>query len=185
MRKIGDKRAQQVQSKSGRVSRDKLAQQEMVGFVLIVVVVIIALMVFLVISLRKPVQSVESSELENLLSSVMRYTTDCAINAEPDFDDVGALIKSCYNNRRCANLEIMACESMKDTLDKVLVEIYKSESKYQGYTFNITVVDKGSGEFEPLYGLSEGSCFGSSKTGSNKISIDSQTSIDVLLKLCD
>lgn len=163
----------------------KNAQQEMVGFVLIVVVVVIALMIFLVISLRKPVQSVESSELENILSSLMRYTTDCAINAEPDFDDVSALIKSCYNNRRCANLEIMACESLKDTLDDVLVDIYKSESKYQGYVFNITVVDKDSAGIEPMYGLAEGNCTSSSKTGSNKISIDSLRSINVMLRLCD
>lgn len=61
--------------------REKNAQQEMVGFILIVVLVIVALMVFLVISANKPLVSVDSPATESLLASVLTYTTDCVVSA--------------------------------------------------------------------------------------------------------
>ena len=161
----------------------KKAQQEMVGFVLIVVIVVIALMIFLVISIRKPVQSVESQDLDNMLSSIMAYTTECAIVAEPDFDNMGNLIRSCYQDEKCTNTGLMACDSMKTSLDSIVTDVFKSEAKYSSYELNITVVDKDSG-VKSLYEKKEGNCTGSSKGGSNKISIDSKTSINVQIRLC-
>ena len=59
----------------------KKAQQEIVGFVLIVVIVMIGLMIFLVISLRDTGDPTNSGGVDNILSSIMRYTTDCAISS--------------------------------------------------------------------------------------------------------
>ena len=167
-----------------RIGVKKKGQQEMVGFVLIVVVIVIALMIFLVISMRKPVQTVESSQLENMLSSMMAYTTECAINSEPDYDNLGDLIKSCYEDQKCANTGQMACASMKNNLDSSLEDIMKSEAIYSSYEFNVTVVDKVAGGGASLYSKHEGNCTGSSQGGSSRLSIDSQTSIGIQLKLC-
>jgi hypothetical protein len=186
MKKIGERKAQQVLSKSSQRSLSKTkAQQEMVGFVLIVVLVVIALMIFLVISARKPVQSTESAKIENLLSSVMRYTTDCAINSEPDFETVEDLIKSCYKNKECKNLEMPACDYLNSTMKNILTDLYNTESVYQGYDFSVVVSSKDSSERESMFQDSYGNCLGNSKTGAEKISLDSQMSVNIVLKFCD
>ena len=60
--------------------KKKKAQEEMVGFVLIIVLGMVALMVFLVIYIRtSPDQELNSVEVENLLSALMEHTTECAI----------------------------------------------------------------------------------------------------------
>ena len=58
--------------------RNRSAQEEMVGFVVIVVIVSIALLILLGFLLRGSGKSaVESFEIENFIQSVMQYTTDC------------------------------------------------------------------------------------------------------------
>ena len=79
----------------------KRAQQEIVGFVLIVVIVMIGLMVFLVISIRTENEVTNSAEVDNILSSIMRHTTNCAISYEPDygtFEDFETIIKEISSN---------------------------------------------------------------------------------------
>jgi hypothetical protein len=58
--------------------KNNKAQQEIVGFVLIVVLVMIGLMIFLVISLRTSPESGESLEVSNMLNAIMKSTTKCA-----------------------------------------------------------------------------------------------------------
>ncbi len=163
---------------------DKHGQQEMVGFVLIVVIVVIALMIFLVISLRKPAQSYESSELENMLSSVMRYTTDCTIDGNPK--NVEGLVKSCYKNQKCEEPDIMACEYLNQSLNEILEDLFESESKYQGYEFKILIMDSDEESVDILYEKQEGSCLGSSKSSSNQLSTpNSNVKINLMMKFCD
>ena len=71
-------------------------QQEMVGFILIVVLVVIGLMVFLILSVRNSPEPVNSLAVENMLASIMKHTTECAIVFEPQFDSFEDLFKSCY-----------------------------------------------------------------------------------------
>lgn len=186
MRKLSEKKkAQLVLNKSIQRSHvEKRAQQEMVGFVLIVVLVVIALMIFLVISVRKPVQSTESAKIENLLTTLMKYTTNCTLNSEPNFESVESLMKSCYKIRECKNLGISACDYMNSSLGNILSDVYKSESVYSGYVFSISIATKNSAETESLFEKSEGNCTGNSETGSERVSLDSQTSMNIALKFC-
>jgi len=115
----------------------KKAQQEMVGFVLIVVIVIVAMMVLLIISLRKPTQVNENVEADNLLSALMKYTTACAINYEPDYDSVRDLIKSCQTNKKCNNLDVMACDYMNETLREVMHSVWEGESAIKAYQLSL------------------------------------------------
>ncbi|MGC9310048.1 MAG: hypothetical protein ACP5D2_05130, partial [Candidatus Nanoarchaeia archaeon] len=96
--------------------RGKEAQQEMVGFILIVVLVVIALMVFLILSIGQEEQAESSLQINNMLDAMLDYTTDCAIVFEPQYDSLDELIKSCYSNERCSNLDMMACDYMNTTL---------------------------------------------------------------------
>ena len=115
-----------MNSKNMASNTQKHAQQEMVGFVLIVTVVIVGLMVFLIISLNDSNSSGPSVTADNLLSALMRYTTDCAIVFEPQYEDMEGLFKSCHKNKRCSNLDTVACEYLNQTLILVTEELIKS-----------------------------------------------------------
>lgn len=106
------------------------AQQEIAGFVLIVLVVSVIGVVFLSIAFGKPETSKQTSvEVSNLLIASMYYTTDCAVNYIPQYRDVQDLIKECYNDkignyRECLGGEkvCLALEkNLKNILDKSLV----------------------------------------------------------------
>ena len=60
----------------------KRGQQEIVGFVLIVVLVIIGLMFFLLYSLKNNTNKKSDVGLEKLLTSINHYTTTCTIQNE-------------------------------------------------------------------------------------------------------
>jgi len=81
----------------GLIMDRKVGQQEIVGFVLIVVLVVVGLMVFLIISLRDSPVDDDSVVVVNILDAVMKHTTECAVVYEPDYDNFEDLFKSCYN----------------------------------------------------------------------------------------
>lgn len=101
------------------------AQQEIAGFVLIVLIVMVIGVVFLSIAFGKPETSKQTSvEVSNLLIASMYYTTDCAVNYIPQYRDVQDLIKECYNDkignyRECLEGE-KVCEALEKNLKNIL-----------------------------------------------------------------
>ena len=135
---------------------NKKAQQEIVGFVLIVVIVIIGLMVFLVMSVRTSEEIENSKQVDNILNSIMKHTTDCAISYEPNYDTFGDLFKSCSEKKTCKNLNITACDYLNDTLTDVLESMMKSESsRISAYEFTLSLKE-GAG----LLLITQGNCTG-------------------------
>ena len=157
---------------------NKKAQQEIVGFVLIVVLVIVGLMVFLIISLRPSGDITNSGEVDSILSSIMRHTTDCAISYEPDYDNFQDLFKSCYKNKECSNLNIPACDYLNDTLRSVLGDMMKSEASISAY--ELTFSEKqGAG----LLRISDGNCTGKT-SGAQRVIVSGSESLIVNMKIC-
>ena len=113
------------------------SQQEMVGFVLIVVLVMIGLMVFLIISLGDEDDMGKSSKIDALLDVYLEYTTDCAIVYEPEYDDVRDLIKSCHENKKCSNLDKMACEYLNETTADILNSVTATDADIEGYQLDV------------------------------------------------
>ena len=100
------------------------AQEEMVGFVLIVVLVSIIAIVFLVISLKSPKNEVSTSKnIDSLISSLSQLTTACEI-PESNFKDIGDLIEACNNGLICNSCSGNTCDSTK-TSCKVLENTLK------------------------------------------------------------
>ncbi len=108
----------------------KRSQQEIAGFVLIVLIVSVIGVVFLSLSLGKNDINKETSvEVSNLLISAMHHTTDCAVNYIPQYRDVQDLIKECYKDkigdyRKCLDGRDVCKEletNFKEILDKGLV----------------------------------------------------------------
>src|SRR3989344_5093535 len=164
--------------RKGRLKYNKSGQQGMVGFVLIIAVVVVALMIFLVISIKKGPTETSSLEVDNLLGSVMKYTTKCAVNFEPQYDDVEDLFKSCYKGDQCKNLGKDSCIYLKESLDEILrgvmdptVESYRLEFYSKEVEGNRDI-------------LSFGECKGGKVNSALRVLVLGSNSLGVRLKLC-
>jgi hypothetical protein len=148
-------------------------QQEMVGFVLIVILVVVALMVFLVISLRGPVELQDNVNVENLLAGIMKSTTACAVVFEPDFDSGRDLVRSCYSNSRCTNLEKSACEYLEEYMNDTMRSVKSLENGLSAYNLEIFVEDLEGIKFQKMLYLEEGNCTGTLYGTSDRVSTSS------------
>ena len=158
--------------------REKLGQQEIVGFVLIVVLVVVGLMVFLVISLRDSPVDDDSVVVANILNVVFRYTTECAIIYEPDYDNFEDLFKSCYSGDRCKNLGVSACDYLNESLSDVLGDLMASDASVGFYELDF-FVDEGEG----LLRISDGNCSGSVSAAQRKV-ISGSDSLVIRMRVC-
>ena len=160
----------------------KKGQQEIVGFVLIVVLVVVGLMVFLIISLRDAPENEGSLEVENMLDALMRHTTECAIVYEPDYDDFEALFKSCHEGDRCSNLGKDACDYLNESLADVVGAMVASEATVGFYQVDFLVKD--DVVEEGLLRISGGvNCTGS-LNGAQRSVVSGSDSLVIRLKVC-
>lgn len=157
------------------------AQQEMVGFVIIVVLVVVGLMVFLVISLRTSSQESNSPEVENLLTSLMRHTTDCAISFEPEYDSFKDLFKSCYHGLKCKNLGIDACEYLGKSLREAMENIMSSTNID---AYQISILEEDNTGRKGFMQIGQG-CTSSSISSSQKNLAQGSNNLIIRLRLCN
>lgn len=103
------------------MNNKKKAQQEILGFVLIVLIVTIIGFVFLMFIFKPDNSEKNSLEISNLLESTMYSTTSCAINYVPQYRDMQELIKECdqNENQKCLNNKEV-CEVLDYELKKIL-----------------------------------------------------------------
>lgn len=119
--------------------KNKKAQEEMIGFGLIVVIIMIILMVFLSFSLKNNVkQGVESYEVEGFIQATLQYNTDCAKNYESNFLSIKDLIIRCERNEKCLD-ERYACSALNSTLKGIAQENWQIGENWpvKGYEFVI------------------------------------------------
>ena len=132
--------------------KNKKAQEEMVGFALIIILVAVITLVFLGFSLRGPQkENVEDYEAESFLQSMLQYTTKCESNIERL--SIKEVIFSCYTNENCLDGK-KSCEVLESDISKILSESWKigDERPVKGYEFKIstdsdeTILEIKSGE---------------------------------------
>ena len=97
-------------------AKPKKAQEEMVGFGLIIVIVAVILLVFLWFFLVKPgQQNLENYEAESFIQAALQYTTDC--ESRYGYFEVQELIFECYEEKTCLSGED-ACMVLNSTLEE-------------------------------------------------------------------
>jgi len=165
----------------------KKAQQEIVGFVLIVVVVMVGLMIYLTISLRNSPENEDNVEVANILDALMKQITECAIVYEPDYDNFEDLFKSSYKGDTCSNLNIPAIEYLESSLTEVLKDIMATESSIMSYELNFRERDS-DGYSSPAEGFpriieNKDNCTGTINSAMRTLSVSSMR-LDVTLKTC-
>jgi len=140
----------------------KRAQEEIVGFVMIVLIVSVIAVILLGITLMHPKKGIEkeSKEASQFLDSMLDYTTDCAISYIPAYKDLEGLIKECYNNpnKKCVSGENV-CVAMNQTIKQIIDNSWNigENSPYKGYVFEadyeenkIILIKKGICGFESI-----------------------------------
>lgn len=157
------------------------AQQEMVGFILIVVLVMIGLVVFMVISVKNSPKETSSLKVENMLGAIMKETTECAIPAEPFYKNFEDLFKSCYKDSECDNLNKSACDYLNESLTKTLSALMDSEATISAYELDFSVrEDEGQ---QGLLKISSGNCTGE-VSGAQRSVVAGSESLIIRMKIC-
>ncbi|MCK9596859.1 hypothetical protein M0R19_06740 [Candidatus Pacearchaeota archaeon] len=122
---------------------NKLGQEEMIGFVLIIVIVTIIILVFLSFSLRKSQNEVvESYQVNGFIQSFLQYTSDCRNDLE--YLSVQNLIFSCRDGGTCLDKRDV-CKVLNSTLKDIVKESWRvgSGRPIQGYKLDILVNKEG------------------------------------------
>jgi len=155
--------------------KNKRAQEEIVGFAMIVIIVSIILIFFLVFSLSEKTET-ESYEAESFLQSSLHYTSSCAYDEK--YLSVQDLIFSCYAEKKCDNEE-EACDVLNETLKGMLDEGWRTgeDSPVKGYNLTILL------EKELIISIEEGNVTKSYKGAQQQIPRGSGASVRVLFNL--
>ncbi len=116
----------------------KRSQEEMVGFVLIIIIVSVILLFFLSFSLRSSKMEIESYEVEGFIQSFLQYTTDCEDST--GFLSVQNLIFSCGDDEMCLDGR-SACETMEITLKEICENSWNvgEDTPIKGYALRISL----------------------------------------------
>lgn len=164
------------------------SQQEIAGFVIIVVLVSIIGVIFFSLMIGTGEKTpMNNAEVSNLLEASKHYTTECAESFVPQYENLEELIKSCYNNERCLNGK-ESCEILKNTFKKIIKEslIISPESPNKAYTLNVyykvlnstipnqEIIKIETGEFKEC----------SSKIGGSSSISSGEGSIETELEIC-
>jgi hypothetical protein len=146
---------------------NRRGQEEMVGFVLIVILVAIVFLVFIGIFIRQDSRTIDkdSREVVQFLESFERYTSICATGFEPDFSDIGGLIEDCYEGKLCVSGE-NACSVLKRESKEILESSFSvgEQNYYKGYELGSYYESSSDGSEEnreEVLILMEGNCNGS------------------------
>ena len=116
---------------------DKKGQEEIVGFVVIVVIVGVIILILLGFLLNSPDESaIESYEVESFIDSMLQYTTNC--ESQLEYLSVQKLIAYCENEEICLNRED-SCNILNSTIKEIIENGWNvnEQSAVKAYEFNI------------------------------------------------
>lgn len=117
--------------------RKNKAQEEMVGFVLIMIIVAVILLVFLGFSLRGKREIIESYEVESFIQAMLQYTSEC--EDYTGFLNIKELIFECKKGKTC-NDGTDSCEVLNSELNGIIEESWKAgeEAPVKAYSLGVT-----------------------------------------------
>lgn len=172
--------------KEMKIMKSKRGQEEIIGFVMIVVIVAVIGLIFLVISLReKPSIERESKDIRLFLDSLGEYTSECAVNYEPDYSRARELLIECYNGKQCLSGK-KACDVLKNILESSIESGYPygEEMAIKGYFFNSSYSSNSSKEYKSIIAIPKGNCSSGIKTGAEEFISSYPGTISYSLELC-
>ena len=166
------------------MDKNRKGQEEIVGFVLIVVIVAVIFLVLLGIFIRRDGGlETENKEISQFLGSMGQSTSGCAIGYEPNYLKLGSLIESCYSGELCLSGK-KACDVLETELRNVLDASWQvGEGPIKGYELKAVNLRDSSSTPLPLNPIFKGPC-GTNRRGNDKAINAQSGSIIVSLELC-
>jgi maltodextrin utilization protein YvdJ len=145
--------------------KNKKAQEEMVGFAIIMIIVFVILLILLMLYLsNSPNQEIiESYEVESFIQAFLQYTTDCRDNIK--YLEVSDLIISCKENRKCSDNR-NSCEVLNQTLQKMIEESWQVEKESSCKGYEVKIQDAS----EEIFYIKKGNSTNYYKAGSQRLS---------------
>lgn len=163
----------------------KKAQEEIVGFVVIVLLVAVALVIVLGITIRQDhaSQELESRDIYQFLESTMQYTSDCAISYEPNFLTLGELLRECSEGLSTCVSGEEPCKTAELAIKDIIESSFNvsEEASTKGYEFLSKYTLEATEEEIIL--ISKGNCTNSIK-GAEYLAPAFPGTISSTLKLC-
>ena len=124
---------------------DKKAQEEIVGFAVIVVIVAIILVIILAFMLNKGTGKATfqtSFQAESFTHAVLQYTSDCSDGLS--YLPIQELVISCDNSEQCIDGR-NSCDVLNDTIANIISPSWNvgENSPIKGYELIIRTEEKG------------------------------------------
>lgn len=170
--------------------REKRAQEEIVGFVAVVVLVSVIALIFVSLSLRGPGPAVQDDEsMREALESALQYTSSCSIPGIFGQVSLGELFTPCVEQKSCEDGRA-SCDVLNETLGELLSIGLRvgPERPVKGYEFIAARMTNSSIRDIPeqtILELREGNCTSYSRQGTNEFRPSRQAGIIRLeLKVC-
>ena len=121
---------------------NRKGQEEITGFVIVVVLVSVILVVVLGLMLSFSGNSESGSvELRHFLESTLQSSDECAINSLEPYSPIGDLVLECYKDSfsTCSSSSEKVCDALKETLEESIQTGWNigEESRFKGYELSI------------------------------------------------
>lgn len=164
------------------------AQEEIVGFVVIVLLVVVIGVIFLVLSLDNPASIEKSKDISRLLDSVMEYSSECTHdNYNVNYRNVRDLLKSCYSEagKKCSDGKEV-CSVLNETLKGIFDDSLGigEESKKKGYLFRAEFSLNATENGKEILRLGKGNCSSNSYIEGENFFAVNKGSITSILQVC-
>ena len=138
--KIKATRVPSFHSKIKMLPNSKRSQSEIIGFAVIIVIVSIIGLIFLSFSIGRGDETKKTSaEISDFLQSSMYHTTNCATGYIPNYKSIQDLIKSCYRNENCINLDKMACAALKEDFSKIVEYSFNVSEDHPNKAYKLNI----------------------------------------------
>ncbi|VVB83342.1 Uncharacterised protein [uncultured archaeon] len=119
--------------------KNRLGQEEMVGFAVIAIIVSIGILILLSFMIRSPTKGdTENYQIESFIGSALQYTSDCESDVE--FLSVQKLVIACGNDEICLN-EKNSCEVLDSTFTNLVKSGWNAgeNSSVKGYNLQVLI----------------------------------------------
>jgi hypothetical protein len=162
--------------------RNKKAQQEIIGFVIIVVIIAVVGVIFLGLNIRNSIKKgTIDAEISNFLSSSIKITTPCIKGNEPNYRNLGEVAEDCFDNAKCLDNK-ESCEVLNSSYSEMLAGNWKVGGPIKAYRMKVYYEQEENRK--PLTEIESGNwTCSSTRTGEESI-MKGDGDIIFLLELC-
>ncbi|MBI2451821.1 hypothetical protein HYV50_01945 [Candidatus Pacearchaeota archaeon] len=146
----------------------KKAQEEIVGFVLIMVLVAVIFLVFLTIAFRNnsEAEKTQSSEVSQFLDAIMEFTTSCSSD-NYNFKQLEEIFNECKKGELCMPGK-EACDYLNETLKVLIEESWKFSPNAPEKGYILGAISTESSRPLTFLTLKGGNCTSYARRGADK-----------------